>query len=179
MAREDDAEIPKLSSTPSVANKGKKKSKKRRRRVSKHILDSVADTTTTAADTKEEGSTPKQAKTETAAKDKALEYLERWKNDTTSWKFNKKLQTWLIRNMYDASLVPKHSFEVLISYSLPNASLRARISKEATERAVRYQQHLEGKVLAASGYDALSQHDKRKEYKRARKMLEALDDYQA
>lgn len=174
-------EDPKLSSVPQK----KKKTKKKRRRVSKHIEDSKkADTTEepqdaiatkTAPDTND--AVPLSKKPKTESKEKALEYLERWKNDVTSWKFNKKLQTVLLRNMYDASFVPKHSFEVLISYILPNESLRERIHKEATVRAIRYQRHLEGTDTAS--YDKLSEHDQRKEYKRARKLLEALEAYRA
>lgn len=34
-------------------------------------------------------------------KEKAISYLEKWKNDKNNWKFEKLTQYWLLKNMFD------------------------------------------------------------------------------
>ena len=35
----------------------------------------------------------------------SIEYLNQWENNRDEWKFNKRRQTWLIRNLYDQEKV--------------------------------------------------------------------------
>lgn len=142
-----------------------KKSKKRK--ISKHIADAKS------AQTPEE-SPPKKAKA-TRDPQEALNYLVLWKNSKANWKFNKNTQTWLIRHMYDVSKVPKHSFEILLEYLQSGSSNMERVTQDATKRALCYQ----NKTAYDAPYDALEEHDKRKIYKRARKVLDALENTSA
>lgn len=41
------------------------------------------------------------AATNTLLQERAVEYILQWKNDRSNWKFNKKIQIWLIKNTYD------------------------------------------------------------------------------
>jgi WKF domain len=117
----------------------------------------------------------------------AMAYLEQWKVARGEWKFNKNTQSWLIRHMYDAALVPKHTFQVLLEYLHDcHDDGKKRLCLDATQRAVRYQRHVEGGASdnATSKnhddrqkdetYRKMDEHDKRKEYKRARKLLDAI-----
>lgn len=54
---------------------------------------------------------------ETATPDHpALQYLELWKNDISSWSFKKVRQYWLIKNMYDNTKISDRHFEILVLY---------------------------------------------------------------
>jgi WKF domain len=116
----------------------------------------------------------------------AMAYLEQWKVARGEWKFNKNTQSWLIRHMYDAALVPKHTFQVLLEYLHDcHDDAKKRLCLDATQRAVRYQRHVEGASdnVTSKNHDDqqkdetfqnMDEHDKRKEYKRARKLLDAI-----
>lgn len=136
--------------------------------------------------------------------EEAASYLTLWnldRNNTTSttknWKFNKNTQSWLLRHMYDFDKVSKSTFATLVDYiSEGGEGTRLRVEEEAKRRARRYkdwekrQQQQEGveqeegdaneekKDLTKSQddehFNQLDDHDKRKEYKRARKVLDAL-----
>lgn len=136
--------------------------------------------------------------------EEAASYLTLWnldRNNTTSttknWKFNKNTQSWLLRHMYDCDKVSKSTFATLVDYiSQGGEGTRLRVEEEAKRRARRYkdwekrQQQQEGveqeegdaneekKDLTKSQddehFNQLDDHDKRKEYKRARKVLDAL-----
>jgi hypothetical protein len=119
------------------------------------------------------------------------------------WKFNKNTQSWLIRHMYEADKLSKASFTLLLGYldgMKGGGDAKARILTEASRRAVRYKEYEKvrdekGESNAAEkGVDAagettttlteeeeedarwkkLDDHDKRNEYKRARKILDTL-----
>jgi hypothetical protein len=120
------------------------------------------------------------------------------------WKFNKNTQSWLIRHMYEAEKVSKSTFELLLDYlNGLNISLKNRILQVAEKRALRYKRfeksleekreevNVDSKVdnvqpeptvsLPSESSDLdnmrwmqLDDHAKRKEYKRARKILEVL-----
>lgn len=136
--------------------------------------------------------------------EEAASYLTLWnldRNNTTSttknWKFNKNTQSWLLRHMYDFDKVSKSTFATLVDYiSDGGEGTRLRVEEDAKRRARRYkdwekrQQQQEGveqeegdaneekKDLTKSQdderFNQLDDHDKRKEYKRARKVLDAL-----
>ena len=134
----------------------------------------------------------KRKKQRVVEKDPAevLTYLSQWKNNRAGWKFNKNTQSWLIRHMYHADKLNKTGFEWMTEYLQHGPeSLRQRVLQDAARRAMRYQQYTdqndnsEGKNEKATTTDDhgddqlfqnLSDHDKRKEYKRARKVLEIV-----
>jgi hypothetical protein len=116
-----------------------------------------------------------------------------------AWKFNKNTQFWLIRHMYEADKIPKSSFDVLLDYlaKLQGATAQERIVAEAHRRAVRYQQGtltrgtvpetaaptetpaVDASIEAVAAvheeearWSQLDEHAQRKEYKRARKILD-------
>lgn len=133
----------------------------------------------------------------------AARYLETWKQNTEHWKFHKNTQSWLIRHMYDFDKIPKHVFALLLDY-LQSADVQTiiRTRQDATRRALRYQKYTTTTTqqtlkeeetttttkTATNGvspdhendddddshWKSLNDHDKRKEYKRARKVLECL-----
>jgi WKF domain len=130
----------------------------------------------------------------------AAAYLTAWQNKS-GWKFNKNTQSWLIRHMYSDKL-SKATFATLLAYlDAAGDSIKQRVINDATRRAVRYQtsnntkgestesasmstaKDSTGSTMFASDAEAideakdweqLSEHDKRKEYKRARKLLDTL-----
>lgn len=134
----------------------------------------------------------------------AVEYLKQWKHEKTTWKFNKNTQSWIIRHMYDAEKLDKSAFTLVTEYlqGLQGGTAKSWALADATKRALRYKKfeksQTDGTVAkednnksgdaekkeTAKLSDAdtedlirwknLSDHDKRKEYKRARKVLEVL-----
>jgi hypothetical protein len=136
--------------------------------------------------------------------EEAASYLTLWNLDrnntastTKNWKFNKNTQSWLLRHMYDFDKVSKSTFAILVDYiSQGGEGTRLRVEEEAKRRARRYkdwekrQQQQKGeeqkegdaneekKEMTQSQddehFNQLDDHDKRKEYKRARKVLDAL-----
>mmetsp|Transcript_274 Transcript_274/g.650 ORF Transcript_274/g.650 Transcript_274/m.650 type:complete len:237 (+) Transcript_274:106-816(+) len=124
------------------------------------------------------------------------------KNSTKQWKFNKNTQSWLLRHMYDSDKVSKATSHLLVEYLCQGGDgLRSRVEEDAKRRARRYkewekeQQHQEeaqgggeteteeeevkskDKPTQSShdeAWNGLDDHDKRKEYKRARKLLDTL-----
>ncbi len=133
----------------------------------------------------------------------ASNYLIMWKQrEHGGWKFNKNTQSWLIRHMYEAEKVTKTTFSILMEYFVDlKGNTRDRVKEDATRRALRYKQwetsgnnQKQEKTSDADDdkqseikkdendetneeakkWSELSDHDKRKEYKRARKVLETL-----
>jgi WKF domain len=124
--------------------------------------------------------------------------------DKIEWKFNKNTQSWLIRHMYDSEKVPKSVFALLVEYlvGMQGETVKHRILEDATHRAIRYKQYekslaetpakndtsvnkipntsiqtLAGTENSESDdriWTASDDHVKRKEYKRARKILDTL-----
>jgi hypothetical protein len=131
-------------------------------------------------------------------------YLSAWKHRMagTNWKFNKNTQSWIVRHMYEAEKLNKQVFELCLEYldGMSDATKR-RVVEQAKQRARRYKQY---EATAASSaakkvddtfekskddkkppgtqvdvddetrWNKLDDHSKRKEYKRARKILETL-----
>lgn len=120
-----------------------------------------------------------------------------------AWKFNKNTQSWLIRHMYEADKVAKPMFVILMDY-LKGMKSKERVIEDAERRALRYKEFektldakKDGEKATEEATDAkdvveetpkkedggeddetrwkrLDEHDKRKEYKRARKILETM-----
>ena len=116
------------------------------------------------------------------------------------WKFNKNTQSWICRHMYDTEKIPKSSFDILVEYLKDlKGSMRKVVNDEAVRRALRYKEWEKenkdkkdeeedndgGNESKSDGkeadeevkadhqkFRALSDHDKRKEYKRSRKIID-------
>lgn len=132
----------------------------------------------------------------------AASYLALWNLDrnsdstTKNWKFNKNTSSWLLRHMYDPDKVSKTTFATLVDYVCEGGEKTIlRVKEEAKRRARRYKEwekkHQkdgdtnqndaadETKDAISSSPDdetwnQLDDHDKRKEYKRARKVLDSI-----
>ena len=145
-------------------------------------------------------STLKTKDPEEAASYLTLWNLDR--NNTTSttknWKFNKNTQSWLLRHMYCFDKVSKSTFATLVDYICEGGEgTRLRVEEEAKRRARRYKdwekkqqtnnddaKQDDGEIAEEKkdatpspddeNWNQLDDHDKRKEYKRARKVLDAL-----
>jgi hypothetical protein len=124
-------------------------------------------------------------------------------NQSGAWKFNKNTQSWLLRHMYNSEKVNKPTFGLLVEYICQGGEgTRRRVEEDAKHKAVRYKEWEKNKEQSNGDnekYDEaqtktrqntkndvnkteeeawaeLNEHDKRKEYKRARKVLDALKD---
>lgn len=134
----------------------------------------------------------------------AASYLSAWNHRDAggAWKFNKNTQSWLLRHMYQADKVTKGTFSLLLKYlGGLQGSTRTRAIADARKRALRYKEYetsrdsqeqedadnddVNGKEDSKANdeitdeddemrWKRLSDHEKRKEYKRARKVLEIL-----
>lgn len=156
----------------------------------------TSSTTATDDNANESKKSTKNTKTKDPAE--AASYLSLWSLDrnsestTKNWKFNKNTQSWLLRHMYDFDKVSKSTFGTLVDYVCQGGEkTRLRVEEEAKRRARRYKewekkQQKEGDAVQADNDDndatspddeewnQLDDHDKRKEYKRARKVLDSL-----
>ena len=168
--------------------------------VEKQLLLAAENGTSTTPSTP---STPIEEKTTTSntkTKDpeEAVSYLTLWKydqtNNTKSWKFNKNTQSWLQRHMYEGNKVSKTTFATLVDYLIQGGDrLISRVEEDAKMRARRYKEWEKKKENSTSDettstkeeskstssadditWNNLDDHDKRKEYKRARKVLDSI-----
>lgn len=145
-------------------------------------------------------------------------YLSAWKDDRSSWKYNKNTQSWMLRHLYDGEKVSKTTFSIVLEYlqSIKGETTISRVTQDAIRRAMRYKNFLKNvqqqpqddkgnehdiqnnSINRLSSKDpvtatnstpllsmeeqqvdtlrwmALDEHQKRKEYKRARKILDTL-----
>lgn len=75
----------------------------------------------------------------------AHSYLSTWKvKDEVQgvWKFNKNMQSWLIRKMYNSELLPKAYFTIMLSYleGLQGDSMKERVYEDAVRQIMRYKE---------------------------------------
>ena len=132
-------------------------------------------------------------------------YLSLWKHHRSEWKFNKNTQSWLLRHCYNADKVNKTTFALLVEYICQGGdTTRRRVEEDAKRRAIRYKEwekkrgddeavqvdnstetktdgktaveHDSNTLAGKELWSGLDEHDKRKEYKRARKIMDALKD---
>jgi hypothetical protein len=206
----------------------KMKSAKKKNNVSKHILKAREDDTTTTSDISEKSSTSSKKKKSKANShikhpEEADSYLTQWKarksddssiRASSSWKFNKNTQSWLIRHMYESDKVPKSTFLLLLEYldGLEGKSIIDRMRIDASRRCRRHKEYCksntptstaesEGETndISENNHDLVEEtnskstktaestaeleyeealwkkmddHEKRKQYKRARKILD-------
>jgi hypothetical protein len=127
----------------------------------------------------------------------ASAYLTSWKahsvDSAGEWKFNKNTQNWLIRHAYENDKVNKSAFLLLSEYLKGlKGSSKTRVISDARRRALRYKAYEKGEAASENKkaettkkdvdeddekkWKELDDHEKRKEYKRARKILESLED---
>jgi len=176
--------------------------KRKQTEVEKQLLlaaeNGTSSVTTPAATTPEE-KTEITSNTKTKDPEEAASYLTLWKHDQTnntkSWKFNKNTQSWLQRHMYEGDKVSKTTFATLVDYLMQGGDrLISRVEEDAKMRARRYKEWekkkenstidetaaetKEERKSTSSADDItwnnLDDHDKRKEYKRARKVLDSI-----
>ena len=156
-----------------------------------------------AASDVNESSRPASNKSNKKTKDpeEAASYLANWdmdrKSGTKTFKFNKNTSSWLQRHSYDFDKVSKSTFALLVEYLCQGAvGARLRVEEDAKRRARRYKDWEKSQESKSGGgeqedtdertkkdesasdegrvWSELSDHDKRKEYKRARKLIDAL-----
>eukprot|EP00537_Pseudo-nitzschia_pungens_P009957 CAMPEP_0172386472 /NCGR_PEP_ID=MMETSP1061-20121228/4009_1 /TAXON_ID=37318 /ORGANISM="Pseudo-nitzschia pungens, Strain cf. pungens" /LENGTH=236 /DNA_ID=CAMNT_0013115857 /DNA_START=404 /DNA_END=1114 /DNA_ORIENTATION=+ len=136
----------------------KSKSAKKKNHVSKHILKARDDSATieAAADGKSPAPPAKKKKGKANSHikhpDEASSYLTQWKASksedssvraSSSWKFNKNTQSWLIRHMYEAEKVPKATFVLLLEYleGLEGKTIKDRMRSDASRRCRRHKEY--------------------------------------
>lgn len=77
--------------------------------------------------------------------DAVKQYVESWavrsSGDAQPWKFNKRLQTWLLLNLYDPAAVPDALFDAALEY-LTGLSGQAAEATKATATAIREKQDM-------------------------------------
>ena len=163
-----------------------KRKKGKKRKISKHIVASASERKERTSDER----TERPAAEDRAADDKnsdqqskkvkkrrekdpvdALAYLQEWKDESSTWKFN--------RHMYNDKLVSKSTFGMLLQYLVKaEHKVHERLRTEAIRRALRYQKYTTNPTATVGNdddeYKILNDHDKRKEYKRARKVLDTI-----
>lgn len=145
--------------------------------------------------------TPNKSSSRTKDPEEASSYLTLWNydrtNNTKTWKFNKNTQSWLLRHMYDFDKISKTTFSLMVEYLCQGGDkAKSRVEEEAKRRARRYKEwekkqqgededgsNEAEKVVKSTDDEKLAEdaawkdmddHDKRKEYKRARKVLDSL-----
>ena len=133
----------------------------------------------------------------------AASYLSLWKHREAggAWKFNKNTQSWILRHCFEPDKVSKQTFSILLEYLKGlQGTTRTRTIADAQRRALRYKefektnpeqqqqdsadkkeedmtssdQAAEENENDETRWKRLDAHDKRKEYKRARKVLDVL-----
>lgn len=196
----------------------KSKSAKKKNNVSKHILKSREDDPTTASDVGDKSyNSPKKIKSKskhTKHPEEAAFYLSQWKASksddssiraSSSWKFNKNTQSWLIRHLYEVDKVPKSTFLLLLDYldGLEGKFIIDRMRMDALRRCRRHKEYCKSNELASTTesrneptektensndineengeleyeealWRKMDDHEKRKQYKRARKILDMM-----
>jgi len=160
----------------------------------------TSSSSVTTPSTPTEEKTETTSNTKTKDPEEAASYLTLWKydqtNNTKSWKFNKNTQSWLQRHMYEGDKVSKTTFATLVDYLTQGGDrLLSRVEEDAKMRARRYKEWEKKKESSTSEttadgstkeeskstsaadditWNSLDDHDKRKEYKRARKVLDSI-----
>lgn len=144
----------------------KRKSAKKKNHVSKHILKSREDSTTTTSDASDKGFTAQEkraskANSHTKPPEEAASYLMQWKDSksddmsiraSSSWKFNKNTQSWLIRHMYEVDKVPKSTFLLLLEYleRLEGKFIIDRVRNDASRRCRRHKEYCKNNTLTST-----------------------------
>jgi len=148
----------------------------------------------------------KQPNTHTKSPEEVINYLVLWDTAKESaWKFNKNTQSWLLRHMYSADHVNKKCFGLLLEYlkGVEGKGILEGVMAAAVKRCELYKKYDEDNNDDKDGDDddgttpqvgdkgkggddennqlsknflALDEHDRRKVYKRARRVLDVVKD---
>jgi hypothetical protein len=180
----------------------KKKKISKRRRISKHVAEAqqkaaAAAAAAASAETKSESvehvddgdktttTSPKKALSDADHSIQATAYLKAYKTSKLGeadggWKFSKNTQTWIIKHMYNADIISKSTFSLLLEYMLGlQGKTRMRVLQEATDRILQYKEYEARQSLKETQdedeNDEKAQ-EKRKEYKRARQIVLVLQE---
>ena len=180
--------------TAAASNPPKKK-KIKRRRISKHVVEAKKKAAAVNNDDKLPLPTTDQAEPETTSTqaaanesdhlNQAIAYLKAYieskadnanESQKAAWKFNKNTQTWLIRHMYNAEVVSKSTFALLLEYFRGlQGNTKSRVLQEATDRVLQYKEFEKKQEAQNGNADESDQHKAlRKEYKRARQIVQLL-----
>jgi len=189
---------------PTQTKKTAKTSKKKRR--CKHIEDAQRKHTQKKNKTEEATTTASKSQQVVNDVSHVLRYISTWKHrdSGSKWKFSKNKQSWILRHMYNVSLVNKSLFCLIVEYlhGLKGEN-RKRIYNDAVKRSLRYKNwekqdgHPEERqedtnattasttcLISMRQYNndtiwkELSDNDKRKEYKRSRRIIDIFKDDQ-
>ena len=126
----------------------------------------------------------------------ASNYLIMWQAKVSEWKFNKNTQSWLLRHMYNDSQVNKKTFGVLLEYlkglkgktllwcreEAKSSSLKYKewektatdVEKAAADDDKDDKENEDEVKYDGGNFDKLSSKQKRKVYKRARRVYDGL-----
>lgn len=87
---------------------------------------------------------------ESKGMNKALRYVQAWKEDRSNWKFEKCRQIWLLHNAYDQERISEANFVVVVEYMASiRGAMRNKTLEEAQQRldkAAQWQAKLEAGV---------------------------------
>ncbi|XP_026477974.1 uncharacterized protein C7orf50 homolog [Ctenocephalides felis] len=110
--------------------------------------------------------------------EKAWEYLDTWKNNKTNWKFQKVRQVWLTDNLFDSDKIPDNLWDVVIEYfSGSQGKVRSTIIEQSTKVVQEMSDWTEQKEQAEKdGVEFNTPKPCKNKYKRARKMLQSLQE---
>lgn len=180
------------------------KATRRKKRTCKHVLKAKEERELQQKDASNKQETPNKPRRKKSqhAKDpnEAAAYLSAWKHRDAggAWKFNKNTQSWLLRHQYQPEKVSKGTFGILLEYMEGlQGNTHARMIADATRRVLRYKEYSksnpEEKETEESNdktekepkdalededdetrWKRMDDHEKRKDYKRARRVLDAL-----
>jgi len=171
----------------------KKTSAKKKKKVSKHVLEARAKQQTTPSTDEPPKKRRQKKNRHVKSASEAVQYLTLWqsRDSGSGWKFNKNTQHWLFRHMYQADILPKSAFGIMLEYirGYPSKEGQKRLQMDATKLALRYEAGEKNKGTSENDsktpepsdqddeearWEKLNDHEKRKQYKRARKILELL-----
>ncbi|KAG8226938.1 hypothetical protein J437_LFUL004656 [Ladona fulva] len=112
----------------------------------------------------------------------AIQYLQTWQYDRSSWKFSKFKQTWLLKNMFDLRKLPSSVFPVLVEY-ISGSQGGARLKTyEAASKMIESLEEKAGNEVKTEEEEIDkcltedSEEDKEEIHQRARSIMQALSD---
>lgn len=102
--------------------------------------------------------------------EKASNYLNAWKYNKEEWKFEKLLQSWIIKHMFNVEQITCDTFEILLEYMM-------NIRGAARELAIEYSQKvIKDKEISAAADDVAEDKNLQDDaaYQRARSLLQYI-----
>lgn len=155
------------SSLASSLKKTEKKSKKKRKSKKKKADDESGPSTSI-----EQSKNPESEQRHAM---EAISYLQLWAANRDHWKFEKRKQTWLLKNCLNASLIDDKRFELLLEYaaSVKGAARKATLDEmqsivKKNEIFVDNEKKIDSQDEEGSATDVM--------YERARQVIQMLGD---